>query len=116
MNRETLLVDKPWGSFSQFTLNEVSTVKILTVKAGARLSLQSHQYREELWGILDEGVSVQIDNEIKTPAQDEEIFIPQGAKHRLVGAADKTCRVLEVSFGEFDENDIERFEDDFGRV
>lgn len=110
------MVDKPWGSFSQFTLNEVSTVKILTIKAGTRLSLQSHKHREELWVILDAGVSVQIDDRVITPKQDEEVFIPGGAKHRLIGAAEKTCRVLEVSFGEFDENDIERFEDDFGRV
>lgn len=115
-SQNTLHVEKPWGSFDQFTLNEVSTVKILTVKPGLRLSLQSHQHRRERWIVLDEGISVQIDDHIQAPKRGEEIMIPLGAKHRLIGAADKTCRVLEISFGQFDENDIERFEDDFGRV
>lgn len=115
-NRKTLEVIKPWGNFRQYTHNEISTVKILTVAAGAKLSLQSHHKREELWIILDEGVSVQIDDQIIIPQKGAEVFINQGTKHRLIGASTETCRVLEISFGEFDENDIVRYQDDYRRI
>ncbi len=116
MSQEILFIHKPWGNFKQYTHNQLSTVKILTVNPNVRLSLQSHTKREELWIILDEGVSVEIDGNITTPKLAEEVLVPLGAKHRLIGAPDKTCRVLEISFGQFDEEDIIRYEDDFGRA
>ena len=56
-----LTVNKPWGRFDQFTHNEISTVKILTVNPNKRLSLQSHDKREEMWIALDDGVITEID-------------------------------------------------------
>ncbi len=112
---EPLVVEKPWGRFIQYVLNEQVTVKILEVKAGEQLSLQSHNHRSELWVPLDEGACIQIDDQIVRPKPLEPVFIPVGAKHRLIGE-DKSYRVLEISFGYFDEDDIVRYEDKYGRV
>jgi mannose-1-phosphate guanylyltransferase/mannose-6-phosphate isomerase len=112
---EPLTVEKPWGRFIQYVLNEPVTVKILEVKAGEQTSLQSHRHRSELWVALDDGACVEIEGRILRPQPMEMVFIPQGAKHRLIGE-DKTYRVLEISFGYFDEDDIIRYEDKYGRI
>jgi mannose-1-phosphate guanylyltransferase/mannose-1-phosphate guanylyltransferase/mannose-6-phosphate isomerase len=90
------------------------TVKILTVKPNSVLSLQYHTQRSEFWRVISgEGFVVRNDEEI--PAQEgDEFFIPQGTTHRLK-TGDKEMRVLEISFGNFDENDIVRLEDNYGR-
>ncbi len=106
---------RPWGKFEQFTLNEKSTVKILTVEAGKRLSLQSHKNRDEFWIALDDGAIAEINGVQKILKQGERMFIPQGTKHRLA-SNEKTVRVLEIAFGNFDEKDITRHEDDHGRA
>jgi mannose-6-phosphate isomerase len=112
--KQILQDDRPWGNFRQFTLNQPSTVKILTVEAGQSLSLQSHVHRDELWIVLDEGLRVQVDEEIFDPKPRDEIVIMRGQKHRL-SSAGPAGRVLEVAFGHFDENDIQRFDDVYGR-
>ncbi|MGB9868135.1 MAG: phosphomannose isomerase type II C-terminal cupin domain [Bacillota bacterium] len=111
---EILVVYKPWGKFTQYVINEPVTVKILEVRAGESLSLQSHHLRSELWVPLDEGARVEKDGIVFSPPAMRGIFIPPGCRHRLLGDG-KDCRVLEVSFGFFDENDIVRYEDRYGR-
>ena len=115
---ETLHVDKPWGSFTQFVLNTPCTVKILTCNTGAQLSLQRHQERGELWVALDAGVVVERDGETLRPAVGEQVWLPTGATHRLrcEGTTAHPVRVLEISLGTFDETDIERLQDDYGRA
>ena len=112
---EPFIMEKPWGRFIQYVLNEPVTVKILEVKAGEVLSYQYHNHRSELWVPLDDGACVKIDGQIQRPKRMELVFIPQGAKHQLIGE-DKSYRVLEISFGHFDENDITRLEDKYGRL
>ncbi len=114
----TLHVDKPWGSFDQFVLNERCTVKILTCAPGRKLSLQRHRDRGELWVALDSGVIVERDGEVIRPAVGEQVWLPTGSTHRLScdAATPHPVRVLEVSLGTFDEADIERLQDDYGRA
>lgn len=112
---EPSVEEKPWGRFIQYVLNEMVTVKILEVKAGEQTSLQSHRHRSELWVVLDEGACVEIEGQIIRPKPMELVFIPQGSKHRLIGE-DKDYRILEISFGYFDEDDIVRYEDKYGRI
>ena len=114
----TLHVDKPWGSFDQYAINTVCTVKILTCAPGQRLSLQRHRHRDELWVALDPGAEVELDGETHRPQQGQELWLPRGCVHRLgaTAAAGQPVRVLEISFGRFDEDDIERLEDGYGRV
>ena len=111
--KDTLIVNKPWGNFKRFTHDETSTVKILTVEAGGRLSLQSHKIRDEFWVILDEGLTVELDGKSIETKPGDEYFIRKGTKHRI--SAIKTARVLEISFGHFDEEDITRFEESVGK-
>ncbi len=106
--------DRPWGNFRRFTLNQQTTVKILTVEAGESLSLQSHAHRDELWIMLDEGLRVQVEDEIVEPRIGIELVIMRGQKHRLSSTGPRG-RVLEVAFGHFDEDDIQRFDDVYGR-
>jgi len=87
----------------------------LSIEPGRRLSLQSHQDRDELWIALDDGVVAEIDNKEKTLNSGEKILVPKGTKHRL-SSTGKKARVLEISLGKFDEKDIIRYEDDFGRA
>lgn len=108
-------VEKPWGNFREFSLNEQSTVKILTVGPGQLLSAQKHKNRDELWVSLDPGLRVELDDEVFHPQVGEVFVIMRGTKHRL-GSDGSEGRMLEISFGFFDENDIERFDDIYGRV
>ena len=106
---------RPWGGFRQYTHNEASTVKVITVNPGEVLSLQYHQHRDELWVALDPGLRVTLDDRVWEATPYEEIFIPHGSRHRMAGAGTQPSRWLEISFGEFDENDIVRIEDQYGR-
>lgn len=104
---------RPWGFFKAFASNEKCTVKIIHVDAGQMLSRQYHNKREELWVMLDDTLCVEVNNQIFYPKKYEEVVIPKKAVHRL--SSEKGGDVLEVSFGEFDEGDIVRLEDVYGR-
>ncbi len=114
----SLTVEKPWGRFEQYTHNLPCTVKIITVAAGGVLSRQYHHKRDELWVALDEGVLVELDGESLRPTPGERIYIPRGTVHRLSAAEERRepVRVLEISFGDFDEDDIVRLDDLYGRA
>ncbi len=107
-------VERPWGSFNQYAFNEEVTVSLMTVKPGLRLSLQSHTGRAELWIVLDPGAQVQVDDQMYFPKPGEEIWIPANSAHRLTSTGPEV-RVLEVAFGNWQQADITRYEDDFQR-
>ena len=109
-------VEKPWGRFEQYTHNILSTVKIITVDPGGTLSLQYHHHRDELWVVLDPGVKVELGEKVLHPEVGEKLFIPRETTHRLSCEGERPVRILEVSFGEFDEDDIVRLEDAYGRI
>jgi mannose-6-phosphate isomerase len=111
----SLKVDKPWGRFEQYTHNLPCTVKIITVVPGGILSRQYHHNRDELWVVLDPGARVELDDEDFHPEAGEEFFIPRQTIHRLSTVGESPVRVLEISFGEFEEEDIVRLEDVYGR-
>jgi mannose-6-phosphate isomerase len=112
----TLEVDKPWGAFEQYTHNVLSSIKLITVYPGGTLSLQFHHRRDELWVILDPGALIELGGRVLEPQVGEKVFIPRETVHRLSAIAEESVRVLEVSFGEFDEDDIVRLEDVYGRI
>lgn len=106
--------ERPWGSFLRFTLNQPSTVKILEVKSGEEFSLQTHKKRSEFWRILSgEGVAIIGDEKHEVVAGDE-LFIPPETKHRMTGGGEGVT-FLEISFGDFNEEDITRLTDRYGR-
>jgi mannose-6-phosphate isomerase len=108
-------VVRPWGQFKQYAFNEDCTVSLMEVKPGMRLSLQSHTGRAELWIVMDAGAQVQVGEEVRACEPWEEIWIPANEKHRLSCIGEEPCRVLEVAFGNWQQADIERYEDDFDR-
>jgi len=113
--KNSSVVEKPWGSFREFSKNKESTVKILYVSDGEEFSLQSHAHRKEFWFVLKGTPKIIAgDKEILAHPNDE-FYITKGEKHRIT-ALNGDVEVLEVSFGEFDENDITRFEDKYGRT
>ena len=91
-------------------------MKIVTVVPGGVLSNQYHRRRDELCVILDPGAKVEVGDDILFPAPDEKLYIPRGTVHRLSCVGEQPVRILEVSFGHFDEDDIVRLEDIYGRL
>jgi mannose-1-phosphate guanylyltransferase/mannose-6-phosphate isomerase len=108
-------VERPWGSFKQYAHNRDCTVSLITVLPGQRLSLQSHAGRAELWIVIDAGAVVQVGEQERAHAAGDEIWISANEKHRLSCAGDKPVRVLEVAFGDWQQDDITRYADDYDR-
>ncbi|MBL7758260.1 MAG: phosphomannose isomerase type II C-terminal cupin domain [Chitinophagaceae bacterium] len=112
---EVSFVSRPWGSFKQFANNEDCTVSLMTVLPGQRLSLQSHTGRAELWIVIDDGALVQVGEEVKEYKAGDEIWIPAREKHRLTCTGNQPVRVLEIAFGNWQQDDIQRYDDDYRR-
>ncbi len=107
--------ERPWGGFERFTLNEQTTVKIITVAAGQAFSLQTHEHRDEFWRVL-KGSGVVVSGEAERQAKEGDAFYTtRGKKHRVTGGPEGIT-FLEIAFGTFDESDITRLEDKYGRA
>lgn len=106
---------RPWGEETWITDKKPSMVKIITVFSGEENSLQYHKNRDEYWRILSgNGYAVIDDKEIPLKLG-VDCFIPRMMKHRMKGGTENLV-LLELAFGDFDENDIVRLEDKYGRV
>lgn len=113
---------RPWGSFevlAEFKTadNQDVVIKKITVSAGKKLSYQTHQSRAEYWTVAEgRGQAILNDQTINLEAGST-LQIPKTAKHRISNTQSQGDLVfVEVAVGVFDENDIERLEDDFGRA
>lgn len=108
-------VNRPWGHFEQLTHNELSTVKLLYINKGESLSLQYHNKRNEFWKVISGNPFVEIDD-LKVSANVGDTFNTKaGSKHRL-SSPDNDSIILEISTGDFDEDDIIRLEDKYNRI
>ncbi|GEM_PF-205814 len=105
---------RPWGNFKQYTANAPTTVKIIEVNPNELLSLQSHTQRSEFWHVISGTGAFEIDGVSHSVQEGDEYTVPIGSKHRM--SAVQKLSVLEVAQGTFDENDIIRYEDKYGRV
>lgn len=121
---EHYIEHRPWGSYeilTEFTVNEPGfldvCVKKITVLPGKRLSYQSHKQRNEHWFFVQgEGKVILNGKELQVKVGSF-VDIKIGDKHRVVNTGDKVDLIfIESQTGHYDENDIERFEDDYGRV
>ena len=108
-------VERPWGNFQQFVSNAQVTVKIITVQPGHRLSLQTHSHRGEFWQVLDVPIEVTVGERTWSAEVGESVWVPVGSVHRMANKADRPGRLLEIAYGDFDEADIVRLEDDYAR-
>ncbi len=105
-------VKKNWGSYEILNEGKKYTIKKLIVEPDGQLSLQSHEGRSEHWLVAQGEAEVIINDETFNLTENQHIFIPQGAIHRLANRGDQTLIVIEMWFGELlDENDIKRYED-----
>ena len=111
------IINKPWGSFEIINEGKKYAVKKLLVIPGGQLSLQSHVHRSEHWLIAEGNAEVIINDETFNLEENQHIYIPQGAKHRLTNRGEENLIVIEMWFGDnLDENDIKRYEDLYNRV
>lgn len=112
------IFQRPWGYYKTTVLNDYFQAKIISVKPGGQLSLQSHNHREEHWIVVHGTGTVQLDRSIKPVSCGSTIFIPLGCKHRLINTDEKESLIItEVQIGDyFGEDDIIRYEDVYGRV
>ena len=107
---------RPWGNYTVLHVEPSCQVKKLVVHPGKRLSLQSHKFRAEHWFVVSGEGTADLDGaEIRLKAGDS-IDIPIGAKHRIACSSATDLVFIEVQTGSsFAEDDIVRYEDDFGR-
>ena len=107
--------ERPWGDFERFTLNEKTTVKIITVKEGESISLQTHENRDEFWRVLKGSGVIHIGGKDSDAHEGSAFFCTRHSEHRVTGGVGGTV-FLEIAFGDFDESDITRLEDRYGRT
>ena len=107
---------RPWGGYSQILNGTRFQVKRLFVKPGAKLSLQKHHHRAEHWVVVSGTAEVTVDDSIRMLTENQSVYIPQGAVHRLANPGKILLEVIEVQSGAYlGEDDIIRIEDEFGR-
>ena len=109
-------VYRPWGSYDSVDVGENFQVKRLIVNPGKKLSLQMHHQRAEHWVVVKGTATVTRGDEVFQLHENESTFIPVETKHRLENATDELLELVEVQSGKYlGEDDIVRFDDDFGR-
>ena len=108
---------RPWGYYRVLSDAETHKVKQIVVYGHKRLSLQRHRRRTEHWYIVEGTGLVTRDDEEISLSSGQAIDIPRGAWHRMANPADNNLIFIEVQTGDyFGEDDIERREDDYGRL
>jgi hypothetical protein len=93
----------------------IATLVALRQKLAMRLKVQAEEEVKESEQVLDPGIRIELGEEVFDPQPEETVFIPRGTVHRLSCVGENPARILEVSFGVFDEDDIVRLEDAYGR-
>jgi len=110
-------VYRPWGKFDSVKEGDRFKVKQLTVKPGAKLSLQKHYHRAEHWVVVAGTASITVGEEQFVLTENQSTYIPVGEKHSLENAGLIDLEIIEVQTGSYlGEDDIVRFEDIYGRV
>lgn len=108
---------RPWGSYQSVIRSKNFQVKKITVKPGKSLSLQSHQHRAEHWVVVEGFAEVINGQETLFLEANQSTYVPVGVKHRLRNPAKDDLVIIEVQTGNYlGEDDITRFEDDYGRI
>ncbi|MCW2762632.1 MAG: algA [Marmoricola sp.] len=108
--------ERPWGSWHVIDVADGYKIKRIHVNPGARLSLQSHEHRSEHWVVIQGVATCEIDGAESVVRHDESIDVPLGARHRLGNQGAAELIIVEVQLGGYTgEDDICRYEDDYGR-
>ena len=108
---------RPWGHYISVLEELRWKVKVIIVKPGQTLSLQMHHHRSEHWVVVNGTAKIEIDGKNFILNENQSSYIPLGSKHRLSNPGEKPLKLIEVQSGSYvGEDDIKRFEDDYGRV
>ncbi len=114
---ESLPVDhRPWGWFESLVIGDRFQVKRIHVHPGASLSLQSHHHRSEHWIVVEGTAEVTIDDKVQLVSENQSVYVPLGAVHRMVNPGKVPMVLIEVQTGTYlGEDDITRYEDVYAR-
>jgi mannose-1-phosphate guanylyltransferase/mannose-6-phosphate isomerase len=120
-NDERAITDRtsyrPWGQYTVLEEGERFKIKHIIVRPKKRLSLQMHYHRSEHWIIVRGTAKIVVDGKEMFLRNGESTFIPAGITHRVENPGKVDLEIVEVQIGEYlGEDDIERFDDDFGRI
>ncbi|MFZ1726845.1 MAG: mannose-1-phosphate guanylyltransferase/mannose-6-phosphate isomerase [Albidovulum sp.] len=108
---------RPWGWYQTMDLGDRFRVKRIVVKPGAKLSLQKHHHRAEHWVVVRGTAEVTLNETVSILHENESVYIAIGSVHRLANPGKIPVELIEVQTGTYlEEDDIERIEDEFGRV
>ena len=108
---------RPWGHYESIVEDSRWQVKLINVKPGETLSLQMHHHRSEHWVVVKGTAKVEIDSKISVLSENQSTYIPVGSKHRLSNPGKILLTIIEIQSGAYlGEDDIIRFEDNYGRT
>ena len=117
VTEDHLKVHRPWGSYQSLDIGTRHQVKRIVVKPGGRLSLQKHHHRSEHWIVVHGAALVTVNETTKIVHENESIYIPIGAIHRMENPGKIPLELIEVQTGSYlGEDDIVRIEDDYRRL
>jgi len=107
---------RPWGWFESLAVGNRFQVKRIHVHPGAALSLQSHHHRAEHWIVVEGTARITIDDSVELISENQSVYIPLGAKHRLENPGKLPLTLIEVQTGAYlGEDDIIRHDDVYAR-
>ncbi|MEL7117731.1 MAG: cupin domain-containing protein, partial [Pseudomonadota bacterium] len=108
---------RPWGWFETLVLADRFQVKRIVVHPGAALSLQSHHHRSEHWIVVSGTAKVTVDDQVTLVTENQSVYIPLGAVHRMENPGKVDMVLIEVQTGAYlEEDDIVRYEDVYART
>ena len=108
---------RPWGHYESLVEDINWKVKIITVKPFEQLSLQKHLHRSEHWVVVKGQAKVEVDKKKMILKENESAYIPCDTKHRLSNEINIPLIIIEIQTGSYlGEDDIQRFEDNYGRL
>jgi mannose-1-phosphate guanylyltransferase/mannose-6-phosphate isomerase len=114
--QESVKGHRPWGTYETITEGDRFRVKRIIIEPGAQLSLQMHHHRAEHWVVVRGTALVQVNKDTHLRYENESVFVPIGAKHRVANPGKIALELIEVQVGSYlGEDDITRFEDVYGR-
>ena len=111
-------VERPWGTYEIITKGNGFQVKRLIINPDSRLSLQWHRHRDETWVIVRGVAEIEVNKNKKNLGRGENIFVARTISHRIKNiSVVEPLEIIEVQTGDYlGEDDIERVEDDYGRI
>jgi len=109
-------VARPWGSYDSVDMGDRHQVKRITVRPGAKLSLQMHHHRAEHWIVVKGTALVTKGDEDMFLTENQSTYIPSGVRHSLTNPGKTDLELIEVQSGSYlGEDDVVRFENSYGR-